>query len=99
VRNSNQLHRLASALGPACVRVSGTWANTTYFPKQTGLPCWLTETAAACGGGNRQAATFLDTFRYLNQLGRLARQDVMGMLLVMLAVQMFMNGVAKFLKP
>src|SRR6185295_340172 len=27
-----RLRKLASALGPAYVRVSGTWANTTYFP-------------------------------------------------------------------
>jgi hypothetical protein len=26
-----RLHKLAVALGPACVRVSGTWANTAYF--------------------------------------------------------------------
>lgn len=27
-----RLRRLAAALAPAYVRVSGTWANTTYFP-------------------------------------------------------------------
>src|SRR5580700_4174344 len=27
-----RLRKLAAALGPAYVRVSGTWANTTYFP-------------------------------------------------------------------
>src|SRR5436853_4681726 len=26
-----KLRKLAAALGPAYVRVSGTWANTTYF--------------------------------------------------------------------
>ncbi|HEY2412822.1 MAG TPA: hypothetical protein VGI40_11300 [Pirellulaceae bacterium] len=26
-----RLRKLAAALGPAYVRVSGTWANTTYF--------------------------------------------------------------------
>jgi heparanase len=26
-----RLRKLAGALGPACVRMSGTWANTTYF--------------------------------------------------------------------
>src|SRR4051794_40384677 len=35
-----------------------------------------TETADAACGGNPWASTFLDTFRYLDQLGRLARQDV-----------------------
>jgi hypothetical protein len=35
---------------------------------------WLTETADAACGGNPWAATFLDSFRYLDQLGRLARR-------------------------
>ena len=41
-----------------------------------GKPLWLTETADAACGGNPWANTFLDTFRYLDQLGRLARQEV-----------------------
>ncbi|WP_236843278.1 hypothetical protein [Bradyrhizobium icense] len=41
-----------------------------------GKPMWLTETAEAACGGNPWAATFLDTFRYLDQLGRLARAAV-----------------------
>jgi hypothetical protein len=41
-----------------------------------GKPIWLTETAEAACGGNPWAATFLDTFRYLDQLGRLARGGV-----------------------
>lgn len=36
-------------------------------------PIWLTETADAACGGNRSAVTFADTFRYLDQLGRLAK--------------------------
>jgi hypothetical protein len=43
------------------------------------MPCkpfWNTETADAACGGNPWAGSFLDTFRYLDQLGRLARQDV-----------------------
>jgi hypothetical protein len=43
---------------------------------EPGKPFWLTETADAACGGNPWARTFLDTFRYLDQLGRLARQDV-----------------------
>ena len=39
-------------------------------------PIWLTETADAACGGNRWDKTFLDTFRYLDQLGRLARAGV-----------------------
>jgi heparanase len=41
-----------------------------------GKPVWLTETADAACGGNPWAVTFLDTFRYLDQLGRLARAGV-----------------------
>jgi hypothetical protein len=43
---------------------------------ESSKPIWLTETAEAACGGNRWAATFLDTFRYLDQLGRLARAGV-----------------------
>ena len=38
-------------------------------------------------------------YRLLRQRGLIAVERLMGMLLVMLAVQMFMNGVARFLKP
>jgi len=41
-----------------------------------GKPFWLTETADAACGGNPWGKTFLDSFRYLDQLGRLARQNV-----------------------
>ncbi|HKQ52633.1 MAG TPA: YhgN family NAAT transporter [Pyrinomonadaceae bacterium] len=37
-------------------------------------------------------------YRLLRQRGLIAMERLMGMLLVMLAVQMFMNGVAKFLR-
>jgi hypothetical protein len=43
---------------------------------EPGRPIWLTETAEAACGGNQWDATFLDTFRYLDQLGRLARAGV-----------------------
>ncbi len=43
---------------------------------EPGKPFWLTETADAACGGNPWAGTFLDSFRYLDQLGRLAKQDV-----------------------
>jgi heparanase 1 len=39
-------------------------------------PIWLTETGEAACGGNPWAASFLDTFRYLDQLGRLAMAGV-----------------------
>jgi heparanase len=42
-----------------------------YRPDSKGV--WITETADAACGGNPWAETFLDTFRYLDQLGRLAK--------------------------
>lgn len=44
-----------------------------YMP---GAPIWLNETAQASCGGDKWAASFLDTFRYVDQMGRLARQGV-----------------------
>ena len=43
---------------------------------EPGRPFWNTETADAACGGNPWGGTFLDTFRYLDQLGRLAKQEV-----------------------
>jgi heparanase 1 len=37
---------------------------------------WLTETGETSCGGNPWAKTFMDTFRYLDQLGRLAKHGV-----------------------
>lgn len=48
-------------------------ARDKYLP---GAPIWLTETAEAACGGNPWAATYLDSFRYLEQLGRLAKKGV-----------------------
>jgi hypothetical protein len=48
-------------------------ARDRFMP---GKPFWNTETADAACGGNPWGGTFLDTFRYLDQLGRLARQEV-----------------------
>lgn len=41
-----------------------------------GKPIWLTETAQAACGGDRWAATFRDSFRFVDQLGRLAQSGV-----------------------
>lgn len=41
-----------------------------------GKPMWLTETGQAACGGSPWAATFVDTPRYVDQLGRLARRGV-----------------------
>ncbi len=43
---------------------------------EPGKAIWLTETADAACGGNPWASTFLDTFRYLNQHGSLAKRGV-----------------------
>lgn len=43
---------------------------------EPGKPMWNTETGQAACGGDRWASTFIDTFRYLNQLGTLARAGV-----------------------
>ena len=43
---------------------------------EPGKPLWLTETAQAACGGDRWASSFLDSFRYLNQLGALAKRGV-----------------------
>lgn len=45
----------------------------TYEP---GKPLWVTETAQAACGGSPWAASFVDTFRYVNQLGLLAQRGV-----------------------
>jgi len=43
---------------------------------EPGKDIWLTETAQTACGGDRWASTFLDSFRYLNQLGLLAKLGV-----------------------
>jgi hypothetical protein len=43
---------------------------------EPGKPMWLTETGETACGGNPWASTFIDSFRYLDQLGRLARRGV-----------------------
>jgi heparanase 1 len=44
-----------------------------YLP---GAPLWLTETGETACGGNPWSSTFVDSFRYLNQLGSLAKRGV-----------------------
>ena len=43
---------------------------------EPGKAIWNTETAQTACGGDRWASEFIDTFRYLNQLGSLARAGV-----------------------
>jgi heparanase len=47
---------------------------------EPGKPLWITETAAAYCGGNPWDSTFLDSFRYLDQLGRMARHGVQAVM-------------------
>jgi heparanase len=61
--------------------LSGTDRTQAFYQAlrdkfEPGKPIWLTETADAACGGNPWAVTFLDTFRYLDQLGRLASAGV-----------------------
>lgn len=61
--------------------LSKTEAGLAYYEDlrdkyNPGIPIWLTETAETGCGGNPWAATYLDTFRYLEQLGRLAKKGV-----------------------
>jgi hypothetical protein len=41
-----------------------------------GKPIWVTETGQTACGGDRWASSFLDSFRYVDQLGQLARRNV-----------------------
>jgi heparanase len=61
--------------------LAGTDRTLTFYQRlrdkfEPGRPIWLTETADAACGGNPWAVSFLDTFRYLDQLGRLAKAGV-----------------------
>ena len=50
--------------------------DVLYKKYAAGKPFWLTETADAACGGNPWAVTYLDCFRYLDQMGRLAKNGV-----------------------
>jgi hypothetical protein len=50
--------------------------DVLYKKYAPGKPFWLTETADAACGGNPWAVTYLDCFRYLDQMGRLAKNGV-----------------------
>ncbi len=76
----------ASAQTTAAAALSEEWLNRidtidTYYADlrdkfEPGKPLWITETADAACGGNPWASTFLDSFRYLDQHGRLAKRGV-----------------------
>lgn len=54
----------------------------TYLP---GKPIWNTETGEAGCGGNRWASDFIDTFRFVDQLGILAQENVQTVIVNTLA--------------
>jgi hypothetical protein len=76
----------ASSTTTAADALSAEWlarpqAIETYYADlrdkfDPGKPLWITETADTACGGNPWASTFLDTFRYLNQLGMMAHDGV-----------------------
>lgn len=81
-----------SRMGPAGMKLSADNALTDDWLSRTnrdeafyaalrdrfapGKPLWLTETGEAACGGDPWASDFIDSFRYLNQLGSLARKGV-----------------------
>jgi hypothetical protein len=66
------------------------WLSTTnrdeaFYAKmrdqyQPGKALWLTETGETACGGDPWAATYIDSFRYLNQLGTLAKHNVQAVI-------------------
>jgi heparanase 1 len=84
---SNRCSKMGSAMGTTAANaLSAEWlgrpqAIETYYAGlrdkfDPGKPLWITETADTACGGNPWASTFLDTFRYLNQLGMMAHDGV-----------------------
>jgi heparanase 1 len=76
----------ASAQTTPAAALSAEWLSRSgrveeFYKKlrdrfEPGKPLWITETADAACGGNPWAPTFLDSFRYLDQLGTLAKRGV-----------------------
>lgn len=76
----------ASATTTLDAALSDDWLSrsekiATYYQairdrRLEGRPIWITETAQTACGGDRWASTFADSFRYLNQLGSMARMGV-----------------------
>jgi hypothetical protein len=62
-------------------RLSGADRTQSHYARlrddfAPGKPLWITETADAACGGNPWDSTFLDSFRHLDLLGRMARRGV-----------------------
>ena len=84
---SKRCESMGQGLGTTqAIALSEEWLSQTdrvfdfYKPLQAkyvpGSPIWITETADAACGGNPWGSTFLDTFRYVDQMGRLAKRGV-----------------------
>lgn len=61
--------------------LDGNLADLEYYRDlrnrhEPGDPIWITETAQAACGGSPWASSFLDTFRYVNQMGLHARGGI-----------------------
>ena len=50
-----------------------------------GKPIWLTETGEAGCGGSRSASSFVDSFRFMDQLGQMAQKNVQTVIVNTLA--------------
>lgn len=66
---------------------------------EPGKALWLTEVGDAACGGNRWAKTFRDSFRYLDQLGRLAQEGVQAVMHNTLAISDYGMIDEKTLEP
>ena len=83
---SKRCGQMGMALATPGTALSEEWLSRTdaalsFYRKlrdqyEPGKPLWLTETGETACGGNPWASTYIDTFRYLDQLGRLAKAGV-----------------------
>ena len=80
----------AAKADPVGLALSAEWLGRTeheeaYYQAlrdkfEPGKPMWLAETAEAACGGDPWASTFVDSFRYLHQLGSLAKIGVQSVM-------------------
>ncbi len=83
---SSRCSRLGAAGTTPDAALSEDWLRRTdtveaFYAKlhdeyAPGKPIWLTETGQTACGGDRWASTFTDSFRYVDQMGSLARRGV-----------------------
>ena len=75
---STQTTRSAALSSDWFSRADRSWALYSGLRDrfEPGKPVWITETADAACGGNPWASTFLDSFRFVDQLARFSRHGV-----------------------